>query len=163
MGEQIDLLVRKLREEGEAVQARLAALPPAAWEMPVYTEGETWKTRDILAHLVSAERGHQKLIANVAQGGPGSPADLDVDRYNRSHVAALAGRAPADLLADLRAVRADTIALVAGLSDDDLARRGNHPALGSDAALADFIRIVFMHVKMHLRDLTRALTEAQRG
>ncbi len=100
MGEQIDSLVRKLREEGEALHARLAALPPAAWETPVYSEGQTWTVRDVLAHLVSAERGHQRLIADVAAGGSGSPPDFNVDEYNRRHVAALAGRSPADLLAD---------------------------------------------------------------
>jgi len=157
MGAQIDLLIRKLREEGEAQQARLAALPPEAWERPVYSEGQAWTVRDVLAHLVSAERGHQRLIASVAAGGSGSPPDLNVDAYNRHHVAALAERSPADLMADLRAVRADSVALVSGLADDDLARRGNHPALGPDTALADFIRIIFMHGKMHLRDLTRAL------
>ena len=157
MGEQIDLLVRKLCEEGDALAARLAALPLEAWERPVYGEGQVWMVRDVLAHLVSAERGHQRLIADVAAGGSGSPPDLSVDEYNRRHVAALAGRSPADLLADFRSVRAETVALVAGLSDDDLARRGNHPALGPNTALADFIRIVFMHVKLHLRDLTRAV------
>jgi hypothetical protein len=157
MGEQIDTLVRKLREEGEALHARLASLPPEAWERPIYSEGQVWMARDVLAHLVSAERGHQRLIANVAGGGPGSPPDLNVDEYNRHHVAALAERLPADLLADLQAVRADSIALISGLSDGDLARRGNHPALGPDTALADFIRIIFMHGKMHLRDLTHAL------
>ena len=67
-----------------------------------------WAARDVLAHLVSAERGHQRLIANVAAGGPGSPPDLNVDAYNRHQVAALAERSPADLLADLRAARADS-------------------------------------------------------
>jgi uncharacterized protein (TIGR03083 family) len=157
MGEQIDLLVRKLREEGESLATRLAALSPEAWERPVYSDGQDWSVRDVLAHLVSAERGHQRLIANVAGGGPGSPADFSVDAYNRSHVAALAQRSQADLLTDLRSVRADSVALVSGLSDDDLARRGSHPALGPDTALADFIRIIFMHGKMHLRDVTRAL------
>ena len=52
---------------------------------------------------------------------------------------------------------------VAGLADDDLARRGRHPALGEDAALADFIRIVFMHGKLHLRDLSRALGRVTRN
>jgi uncharacterized protein (TIGR03083 family) len=157
MGEQIDGLVRKLREDGEALQARLAALPPEAWEWPVYSEGQAWTARDVLAHLVSAERGHQILVANVAGGGPGSPPDLSVDAYNRHHVAALAERAPADLLVDLRSVRADTIALVSGLTDADLGRRGNHPALGPDTTLADFVRIIFMHGKMHMRDVTRTL------
>jgi len=158
MGEQIDTLVRKLREEGEAQQARLAALPAEAWDRPVYGEGQGWMARDVLAHLVSAERGHQRLIANVVAGGAGSPPDFSIDAYNRRHVAALAERSPADLLADLRSVRADSVMLVSGLTDDDLARRGNHPALGPDTALADFIRIIFMHGKMHLRDLTRALS-----
>jgi len=157
MGEQIDLLIRKLREEGDAIRARLAALPLDAWERPVYGEGQAWMVRDVLAHLVSAERGHQRLIADVAAGGSGSPPDFSVDEYNRRHVAALAGRSPADLLADFHSVRAETVALVSGLSDDDLARRGNHPALGPNTVLADFIRIVFMHGKMHLRDLTHAL------
>jgi hypothetical protein len=80
-----------------------------------------------------------------------------VDEYNRRHVAALAERSPAELLADLRTARADTVALVSGLTDDDLARRGNHPALGPDTALLDFIRIIFMHGKLHLRDITRTL------
>jgi hypothetical protein len=73
MGEQIDSLTRKLREEGEALDARLAALPTAAWETPVYGEGEGWAVRDVLAHLVSAERGHQRLVLNVAAGGPARP------------------------------------------------------------------------------------------
>jgi uncharacterized protein (TIGR03083 family) len=157
MGEQIELLIRKLREEEGALAARLAALPPEAWERPVYGEGQAWTVRDVLAHLVSAERGHQRLVADVAAGGSGSPPDFSVDEYNRRHVAALAARLPADLLAEFQSVRADSVALVSGLPDDDLARRGNHPALGPDTALADFIRIIFMHGKMHQRDLTRAL------
>jgi len=157
MGEQIDLLIRKLCEEGDVIQARLAALPLDAWERPVYGEGQAWMVRDVLAHLVSAERGHQRLIADVAAGGSGSPPDFSVDEYNRRHVAALAGRSPADLLADFHSVRAESVALVSSLTDDDLTQRGNHPALGPDTVLADFIRIIFMHGKMHLRDLTRAL------
>ena len=157
MGEQVDALVRKLSDEGKALYTRLAALPAEAWQMLVYGEGEAWMARDVLAHLVSAERGHQLLVANVAAGGPGSPPGFSVDAYNREHVAALAGRSPADLLADFRTVRAETVTLVSRLADDDLTRRGDHPALGPDTTLADFIRIIFMHGKMHLRDLTRAL------
>lgn len=154
---EVDNLVRKLREEGEALSARLAAVPADRWNAPVYAEGAAWDARDVLAHLVSAERGHQRLIRNVAQGGPGSPAGFDVDAYNEDHVGRLAARTPAELLADLQAVRADTITLVASLTEEDLARRGRHPALGENAALADFIRIVTLHGRLHLRDLARSL------
>ncbi len=157
MNAQIEALVGKLQDEGEAACTRLSALTPAQWNAVVYTEGTPWRARDLLAHLVSAERGHQQLIRNVAGGGPGVAADFDVDRYNAAHVAQLADRSPADLMADLRRARSDTIALVTSLTDEDLARRGRHPALGEDVALADFVRIVFMHVRLHLRDLNRAL------
>jgi hypothetical protein len=116
-----------------------------------------WTARDVLAHLVAAERGHQRLISNVAQGGPGASPDLDVDRYNRGTVAQLAACTVEELLLDAAEVRRETIALVSALDDSDLDRHGRHPVLGEDAALVDMIRIIVMHVKMHLRDLQRVL------
>ncbi len=160
MGEQLQLLLDKLRTEGAAVHARLAALTPEQWAAPLGDAAGEWRAQDLLAHLVSAERGHQRLIAEVAQGGAGSPAAFDVDSYNAEHVAALQARDPSDLLAELLAVREATLALVASLSDEDLARRGRHPALGDDATLADFIRVITVHVRMHLRELARSQTQA---
>jgi len=156
MNEHIQPLLDKLRTEGAAVHARLAALTPEQWTAPLSDAAGAWRARDLLAHLVSAERGHQRLIADVAQGGPGSPAGFDVDRYNAEQVAALQARAPAELLVEFLAVREATLALVASLSDEDLARRGRHPALGDDATLADFIRIITVHARMHLRELPRS-------
>ena len=157
MREQVEKLVAKLQEEGELTQLKLSRITPAQWEKPVYSEGQLWTARDVLAHLVAAERGHQRLIGNVAQGGPGAPADLDIDRYNRGTVAQLAGCTVEELLLDAAEVRRETVALVSALDDADLDRRGRHPVLGEDAALVDMIRIIVMHVKMHLRDLQRVL------
>jgi uncharacterized protein (TIGR03083 family) len=157
MGEQIDRLVAKLAAEGDAVQARLASLSPEQWDEALYGEGDGWTVRDLLAHLVTAEQGHQQWIASVAFGGPGVSADFSVDRFNAQKVAALAGCTPDMLLADLANARQQTINLVVGLSEDDLARRGRHPALGEGTTILDGIRIVFMHVRMHLRDLNHSL------
>ncbi len=156
MSEQIPLLLEKLRAEGAAVYARLAALTPEQWAAPLGEAAGAWRARDLLAHLVSAERGHQRLIAEVAHGGAGSPVGFDVDRYNAEHVAALQAREPVELLAELLDVREGTLVLVASLSEADLARRGRHPALGDDATLADFIRIITVHARMHLRELPRS-------
>lgn len=160
MSEHIQSLLDKLRAESAAVYVRLAALTPDQWAAPLSEAAGAWRARDLLAHLVSAEMGHQRLISEVAQGGPGSPAGFDVDRYNAEQVAALQARAPAELLAEFLAVREATLALVASLSDEDLARRGRHPALGDDATLADFIRIITVHARMHLRELPRSQTQA---
>jgi uncharacterized protein (TIGR03083 family) len=160
MSEQLLPLLDKLRTEGAAVYARLAALTPEQWAMPLSNAPGAWRTQDLLAHLVSAERGHQRLIAEVAHGGTGSPVGFDVDSYNAEQVAALQARDPSALLAELLAVREGTLALVASLSDEDLARRGRHPALGDDVTLADFIRIITVHARMHLRELARSQTQA---
>jgi len=160
MGEQILPLLDKLRTEGAAVHARLAALTPEQWAAPLNDSASAWRARDLLAHLVSAERGHQQLIAEVAQGGAGSPAGFDVDSYNAEQIAALQAREAAELLVELKSVREATLALVASLSDEDLARRGRHPALGDDANLADFIRVITVHARMHLRELARSQTQA---
>lgn len=160
MGEQILLLLDKLRSEGGAVHARLAVLTPAQWATPLGDAAGAWRAQDLLAHLVSAERGHQRLIAEVTQGGAGSPAGFDVDSYNTEQVAALRAHTSSELLAELLAVREATLALVASLSDEDLARRARHPALGDDVTLADFIRIITVHARMHLRELARSQTQA---
>lgn len=158
MGEQIDRLAKKLSEDGEAAAQRLAELTPEQWKLPLYTERQVWTAKDLLAHLVAAERGHQQIIASVAGGGPGAPDDLVIEDYNRRTVAKLAPRSPLQLLADLREVREQTVRLVSALSDEDLQRTGRHPALGESATLSDMIRIVGMHVKVHLRDLSHILT-----
>lgn len=158
MGEHVDALVTKLRNEGALMDARLASLASSQWEMPVYGEGEIWCARDVLAHLVAAERGHQSIIASVAAGGPGAPQGIDIDVYNHDTVSQLAGRSVPDLLSDLHSVREATIATVAALTDDDLRRTGRHPALGENALLADMVRLIPMHVKMHLRDFQRTFS-----
>jgi uncharacterized protein (TIGR03083 family) len=156
MGEKSEALAKRLADEGPALAAQWAGLTEEQWARPVYLDGATWTARDVLAHLISAEQGHQRLIASVAGGGPGSPADFDLDGYNARGVAALADRSAAELLADFGRVRQATVALVAELADADLARRGRHPALGEAALLEDFIKIVYMHGKLHWRDLRRA-------
>ena len=46
------------------------------------------------------------------------------------------------------------VKLVAGLTEDDLDKRGRHPALG-DVALEDFVKMVYRHAKIHMRDMSR--------
>jgi uncharacterized protein (TIGR03083 family) len=123
---------------------------------PVYTEGTPWTAHDVLAHLVSAERGLTRMIEDVINGGPGVPADFDYNAFNAVEVAGLADRSPADLLADFRAARGDLIALVERLDDDRLDRHGRHPALG-DVTLEAYIKAVYQHAKIHVRDVKRSL------
>jgi uncharacterized protein (TIGR03083 family) len=157
MGERIDYLVSRLRGEGEALAAQVDMLSAEQWTVPVYTGQTTWTAKDVMAHLVSTERGLMRLIANIADGGPGAPPDFDYEAFNTAEVAALSDRSPAELVADFRAARADVIALVARLDDGVLDRRGRHPALG-EIGLEEFIKTVYRHDKLHARDVVLALS-----
>ncbi len=156
MGERIDYLMMRLRDEGRTLATQLELLGPEQWATVVYSEPATWTVKDVVAHLVSAERGFLDLIADIANGGPGAPPDFDYNAFNAAEVAALSNRSVAELIADLRAARADVIAFVGRLEDDSLDRRGRHPALG-EIALEDFIKAVYRHAKIHARDVGRAL------
>ena len=68
----------------------------------------------------------------------------------------LSRSSPADLIDKLRDSRAVSIAMVVAFSDDDLDRWGNHPLLGQ-MALEDFVKLIYRHDKMHMRDVQRAL------
>jgi hypothetical protein len=96
------------------------------------------------------------MIEAVVNGGPGVAADFDYDAYNTVEVAARAGRSPSDLLTDFHAARGELIALVERLTDADLDRHGRLPALG-DVTLEAYIKAVYQHAKIHVRDVKRDL------
>lgn len=156
MGARVDFLIRRLREEGDALLAQLAGFAPEVWTMPVYPADPPWTAHSVLAHLVSAEGYLQRMIADIQAGGPGAPPGVDVDAINAAEVAALTRFGPAELIEQLRQARARMIELVSAFADEDLDRRGRHPVLG-EMTLEDFIKLVYRHDKMHLRDVQHAL------
>ena len=157
VGPRVDFLVRRLTEEGAALLAQLDAVASETWGAPVYPAAEgAWTIHSILAHLVSAEGYIRLMMADIIAGGPGAPPGVDVHAINATEVASLSAFSPAALIARLRDSRAATIAMVTAFSDDDLDRQGNHPLLGQ-MALEDFVKLIYRHNKMHMRDVQHAL------
>jgi len=81
---ELNQLADKLEAEGEKMYALFAGLTDDQWQAEVYTEGETWTLRNVLAHFVTSERGLVKLFERIRQTGEGSPEDFSIDRYNAS-------------------------------------------------------------------------------
>lgn len=155
-------LSTRLRAEGEAVQAFFCGLPAAAWDQEVYSENQRWLIRDLLAHFIAAEKGFQQLIENVRAGGSGVGLDFDVDEYNQRTVAELGGLEPGILIGQYAMVRERTAALVGGLSPEQLAYIGRHPAAGT-LTLSAMVRIIYHHNNQHLRDIRRVLKASVAG
>ena len=64
-------LAEKLKTEGEKFVEFFSHLIEKDWDTEVYTEGEMWTLRNVLAHFVTSERGLVKLFETIRQGGPG--------------------------------------------------------------------------------------------
>jgi uncharacterized damage-inducible protein DinB len=149
-------LAEKLKTEGEKTQAFFAALTPEQWQKTVYGEEGPWTARSILAHFVSAEQGFLKIFPSIRDGGPGAADDFDIDRFNASQQAKLAEITPAELLARYQSTRVEMVAFAASLTEDDLQKRGRHPALGV-TSLGEMLKLVHLHNTMHLRDLKKVI------
>lgn len=150
------LLAEKLRSEGSGVHAFFAALTDEQWQITIYTDGASWTSRSVLAHLLTAERGFLRLFEGIRQGGEGASQDFSIDRYNARQQQKTAELTPAELLLQFDAVRREMVAYVSSLSQADLAASGRHPGLGL-STLEAMIKMIYIHNNQHLRDIRTAL------
>ena len=124
--------------------------------MTVYPEDPLWTVRQVLAHFITIEGSMQWLFKDILAGGPGSPEDFDVDCFNRTQPKKLDGLSLDDLFDKFRSVRRDTIAIVAGMADQDLDREGRH-AFHGHGKLERFIVWVYEHDRLHLDDIRKVI------
>lgn len=145
-----------LEAAGEATVKFYTALTDQQLQTVVYTEEVHWTVRRVLAHLVTIEKSMHALFRNMLAGGPGSPDNFDVERFNRSQPQRLDPLPMPELIQRFRTVRAETIAIVVQMADSDLDREGRHVFLGP-GRLERFIRWAYEHARLHENDVRRAL------
>ena len=149
-------LASKLRAEGEKVSQFMANLSEDDWKAEVYAEGTTWSVRSVIAHLMTTERALLKLFDRIRRGGDGVSEDFSIDRYNASQQEKTRDVAQHEFIEIFVAGRERMIEFVAGLTSEDLDRRGRHPFLGM-TTLRDMVKMLYIHNQTHLRDVRRAL------
>lgn len=149
-------LARRLKEEGQRTVAFFESLAEGDWDQSVYPGASGWRVRDVLAHFVSAEAAYLRFLRETLAGGAGLPKDFDIDAFNAAEIPGLSARPPEELLGSYREVRAQTAALAASLSAQNLLLDGYHPWFGI-MKIAWYLRLCYNHNSIHLRDVRRAL------
>ena len=147
-------LADRLTKEGEKVFAYFSTLADDQWSTEVYTEGDAWTVRNILAHFVTSERGLHKLFKNVQEGGLGASDDFSIDHYNARQQEKTRELTPQELLEQFVDVRADLAKWVSKLSPDDLEIEGRHPFMGQ-VQLGEMIKMIYLHNQLHFRDFRK--------
>ena len=115
-GDLIDVLVRQIEDTAQllgGVTERDAGFR--------YADGK-WSIREVLGHLADAERVFAYRALRFARGDGTPLPGFDENAFVAN--ARFDARPLEDLVGELRAVRAATVALFAGLAPDELARRG---------------------------------------
>jgi hypothetical protein len=153
---ELNELADKLRSEGEKFRSLFAGFTGEQWHMEVYTEGETWTIRNVLAHFVTSERGLLKLFERIRATGEGASEDFSIDRYNAAQQQRTREVPVHELLEQYREVRSNAVAWVSGLKEEELEIQGRHPFLGM-TTIREMIKMLYIHNQMHYRDIRKAL------
>lgn len=145
-------LAERLQVEGEKSLSFFNSLPEATWNITLYTDGQTWKLLQVVAHFASAEASFGQLIDQILAGGSGAAEDFDLNRFNRSQVSRLQEFSRDELLQRYQASREENVARVKRLQPADLERQGRHPYLGL-TTLAEIIKMIYRHNQIHQREI----------
>lgn len=151
-------LAEKLASEGERTLAFFRAIPAEQWDKQLYTDGAQWSIRQAVEHLCISEHGMMRLCEQIVfEGGQGAAKDFDIDAYNKTKTDRFAAMTRDELLNLYAESRQKSAALARKLTDEQLALRGNHPAMG-DSSVQDILKMLYLHNTMHVKDIKKALS-----
>jgi len=112
---------------GVSLGERLRGLPKEV--LVFHPAAEHWCVNEVVGHLIEAERrGFAGRIREMLEAD-----DPVFDTWDQPSVAAArhdCERVPEELIGEFAELRAESARLVAGLSDTDLERAGQHPDVG---------------------------------
>lgn len=147
--EQVSELVAKMAEErGRLVEQARGVSEADAEAVPVGKTGEEeWTVKEQLAHLCEMELGYDLWVnaalgeENPNVGGLRAPqAAIPIEAAN--------GFTVAELLDVMARERADTLALIGGLSLEQFDRPATHPMFGT-LTVMQWLRSFYRHDRMH--------------
>lgn len=130
MGKQGEALAEKLQEATKKFIAVVEGIPDDLWKAKTKAEG--W-TVGVAAHHVAGGLGATSgLVQAVASGQPLPPLTTDMlDGQNAEHAGKFANCTKAETIAMAKQNSAAAVTMLKGLSDEQLARTGTLPTLGS--------------------------------
>lgn len=105
-----------------------------------------WSVKEVLGHIADTERVMSYRLLRIARGDATPLASFDQDRYVAT--ARSDSRTVESLLAELEAVRASTLALVASLGGEEWGRRG--VASGREVSASALAHIIAGHFEHHV-------------
>jgi uncharacterized protein (TIGR03083 family) len=124
------------------------------WSLASPNEG--WTVLNLLTHLTTSESGFVSTLQRMAAGQGGVPTDFDPNRWNAGQLRRRGEVDPSQLRAELEKAHGEMLALLAGVGEVELDRRG-HLSSGVEGTTEDNFRLVASHKRAHTEDIRAAL------
>jgi uncharacterized protein (TIGR03083 family) len=133
------------------ILAAVRDLDAAVWQLPSANPG--WSNKDILVHLATGYVQRLTLLEGIVARGAVGPLP-DADHANAARIAEHRDTPVEQLIALLIATRAEVLALLRQVPDEQLAL--TVPVNGRAVRLGDYVRDLSRHDLDHLSDLLPA-------
>ncbi|MGB2663217.1 MAG: DinB family protein [Candidatus Acidiferrum sp.] len=159
MEHKLEWSVKLLERMPETLNVLLRGLPEA-WTLR-NEGGNTWSARDVVAHLIHGERADWMPRARMVLEFGESETFVPFDRLGHLHESE--GKSLGELLDEFAQLRAGNLKELNGmrLGEEELARRGRHPALGV-VTLSELLATWAAHDLTHLHQISRILAHPYR-
>ena len=156
--ERIQKYLDRLEKARVRLDAVLDSVPAHLWDTRLYSDGAQWTLRQLLIHLMIADKGQNNVLKGVAEGKDVIPADYDLERYNKRSVEKQVEVTVADARAALQTSRADLVNWLSSVDDSALDKQGRHATL-QILTLGQMLDVMAMHETAHTNDIERFVTE----
>jgi hypothetical protein len=134
----------------------LDSMAPDDWEKTIQEADQHWTVRQIVAHLVDAQRGMTGQISKINAGEEPIPPDFDLSRWNKRAVEKSADKSSQELLKALEDGRVALKQAVETLTDADLDKQGRHSSL-EIMSLEQIARLIGAHEAEHAAMIAQKL------
>ena len=122
-----------------------------------------WSIKDTMSHVAANEKLMTKLLRDIAKGTTNAlPADFDNQKFNDETVAAGRAKSREQLIAGLNESYQSMIGVLETITEDEIHRRGVHPAAGEVDA-KEFFLAMYAHHEVHCRDIVEQSRRVKKG
>jgi uncharacterized damage-inducible protein DinB len=157
MSQRAKELSARIQSFGDEVIAFVEKLSDRQWK--AVSQWEQWTVGVVARHLGAGHLAFYKFLDMVVQGKETPPLTMDqINAMSNDDARKHADCTKAEALAELRKNGAEFVAYVAGLTDEELDRKGNLPALGGDVSVERILDlVVFQSSRQHFDSMKAAV------
>lgn len=154
--ERIQKYIDRLNKSRARLEDLLDRVPADKWEQRIYSDGAQWTLRQLLIHLMIADRGQNTVVKGIAAGKEVIPPDYDLERFNKRSVEKQAEVSVADARAALKISRAELLDWLNTIDDSVLDIQGRHASM-QILTIAQILNVMAGHEDVHGNDIERFL------